>query len=111
MSQQAEVPTVEELLAVIRDLNSRISSVERILLTPMGQQPEGQPPSVAVRLEALENAIQFTMQNIKVQIRQESPIIGGGTQTLNTNLLDFFLQQAKQQQMLVGQANGQQQPQ
>lgn len=106
MSQQAEV-TLENVVAALKVLNDRLATIERMLLAPMGQQPQGEPPSVAVRLDGLETALQFAMQQIKVTITQASPIIGGGATRQEMTLLDFYLQQAKQQQMLVGVNSGQ----
>lgn len=102
MSPQTE----ENIVAALKVLNDRLSTVERMMLAPLGEQPAGEPPSVAVRLDGLEAALQFAMAQIKVTITSTSPIIGGGSHSQQMTLLDFYLQQSKQQQMLVGQKNG-----
>ena len=40
---------------------------------------------------------------IKVNVTHNSPIIGGGATQSQMTLMDFYLQQLQQQQMLVGQ--------
>lgn len=59
-----------------------------------------------VRVAALEQALQFTMSQVKVTVTQESPILGGGRHSSTMSLLDFYLQQLRQAQMVIGNGNG-----
>ena len=105
-ANNTQEPTISDLCVALTELNNRLVRIERILLAPMGEEAEGEAPSVAIRLQALEKALQFAMSNVPVTIRQESPIIGGGVHTQKTNLLDYYLAHAQQQKMLVGNADG-----
>lgn len=101
MSTSVEEPTVPELVEALNTLNDRQIALEAILVAPLGKQPDGQPPSVSVRLDALEKALQFAMSHVQVQITSQSPIIGGSGSTQQMSMLDFYMQSLKQQQMLV----------
>ena len=76
-------------------------SQNEVAPAPQVVRPEDLP--VDVRLAALEQALRFTMSFIKVNVTHNSPIIGGGATQSQMTLMDFYLQQLQQQQMLVGQ--------
>lgn len=71
--------------------------------SPNEQEAQINPDNVPLelRIAALEQALQFTMRHIQVQIRQESLIIGGSPTTSTMTLFDFYLQQLRQAQMVV----------
>lgn len=56
--------------------------------------PQELPP-VDVRVKALEQALRFTMENIKVQITLPSPLVGIPAQVLTSNLYQVYLEQLK----------------
>lgn len=59
-----------------------------------------------VRVIALEQALKFVMDFMKVNITQNSPIIGAGAVQTQMSLYDFYIQQLQQRQMIVGNGNG-----
>lgn len=56
--------------------------------------PQELPP-LDVRVRAVEQALRFTMENIKVQITLPSPLVGIPAQVITTNLYQVYLEQLK----------------
>lgn len=52
-------------------------------------------PSNELRLSALEQALRFTMENIKVTITLPSPLVGIPPQVVHSNLYQTYLGQLK----------------
>jgi hypothetical protein len=69
--------------------DQRQEEVERQVL------PQELPP-VDVRVAAIEQALKFTMENIKVQITLPTPLIGVPAQVITTNLYQVYLEQLQQ---------------
>ena len=55
-------------------------------------QPSQLPP-LEVRMAALEQAVKFTMENIKVNITLPSPLVGVPPQVIHSNLFQIYLEQ------------------
>lgn len=70
------------------------------------QQVDAASMPIEVRLIALEQALKFVMDMVKVNVTHNSPIIGGGATQMQMSLYDFYIQQLQQKQMIVGNANG-----
>lgn len=73
--------------------------------TGKAPEPEQIDPNTVplpLRLAAVEQALQFVMMNLKVNITENSPILGGGARQTQMTFLDWYLQQLRQAQMVVG---------
>lgn len=77
-----------------------MSQVDRKDEAPQQIDPESVP--VHARITALEQALQFTMGHIKVSLVQPGLLVGSGPIKTEMTLLEYYLQQLRQSQMVVG---------